>query len=101
MMVEIPETVVVVTEPFEGVAVERWSRLIADAADLHPRRLIVDLSDCPLVDAAAVMVLLRTHRAVMRENGRLTLRAPGDRVRRIFTLARVDQVFDIEEPQPA
>jgi anti-anti-sigma factor len=86
-----------VTEPFEGAAVGRWSRLITGAADLRPRRLVVDLGACPLVDAEAIGVLLRAHRAMIHTGGRLTLRRPTTRVRRMLTLARLDQVFEIEE----
>lgn len=90
------ETVVVVTEPFEGAAVPRWAALISQAAAVCPRRLVVDLRGSAVVDAAAIAVLLRTHRDMVRAGGRLTLRSPVARVRRILHLARVDQVFDTE-----
>lgn len=97
----IPEAVVVVTEPFEGVTVDRWGRLITQAVELAPRRLIVDLRASPVVDAAAIAVLLRAHRALVHAGGRLTLRGPASRVRRILRLARLDQVFDVEDAEPA
>lgn len=93
----IPEAVVVVTEAFEGGVVDRWGRLIADAVALRPRRLCVDLGDCPLVDAAAIAVLLQAHRTMIHMGGGLTLRGPTSRVRRILTLARFDQVFEIDD----
>jgi anti-anti-sigma factor len=95
-MPEIPETVVVVTEALEGPAVERWGRLIADAVDLRPHLLVVDLRACPLVDAAAITLLLGAHRAMVHAGGRLTLRAPAGRVRRTLRLARLEQVFAVE-----
>lgn len=91
-----PEIVVVVTEGLDGAAVPRWSRLLTEAADMHPRRLVVDLSACPTLDAGAVVLLLRTHRQMMRADGRLQLRRPTDRVRRILALARVGHVLEIE-----
>jgi anti-anti-sigma factor len=100
-MPEIPETVVVVTEALEGPAVERWGRLIADAVDLGPRLLVVDLRACPHLDAAAITVLLWAHRAMMHAGGRLTLRAPVGRVRRTLRLARLEQVFAVETGVPA
>jgi anti-anti-sigma factor len=100
-MVEIPETVVIVTEALEGDAVERWGRLIADAVALNPRSLIVDLRACPLLDAAALTVLLWAHRSMVAAGGRLTLRAPGGRVRRTVRLARLEQVFEVEAGVPA
>lgn len=96
----MPDTVVVVTEAFEGPSVERWGRSIADAVALRPGRLVVDLRQSPRVDAAAITVLLQAHRAMVGADGRLTLRDPGSRVRRMLSLARVDQVFDIEAARP-
>jgi anti-anti-sigma factor len=97
----IPEAVVVVTEAFEGGNAGRWGGLIAQAVELAPRRLVVDLSASPVIDAAAIAILLRAHRAMVHAGGGLTLRGPAMRVRRILRLARLDQVFDIEGGQPA
>jgi anti-anti-sigma factor len=100
-MPHIPETVVIVSEALEGAAVERWDRLIADAVALHPDSLVVDLRACPLVDAAALAVLLWAHRSMVAGGGRLTLRAPRDRVRRTLRLARLTHVFEVEAGVPA
>jgi len=100
-MPEIPETVVIVTEALEGPAVERWGRLIADAVALRPASLIIDLRSCPLVDAAALAVLLWAHRETVADGGRLTLRSPRDKVRRTLRLARLDQVFEVDAGVPA
>ncbi|MFI6076492.1 STAS domain-containing protein [Actinoplanes sp. NPDC051343] len=100
-MPEIPEAVVIVTEGLEGPAVERWARLIAEAVALHPASLIIDLRACPLVDAAAIAVLLRAHRGMVAAGGSLTLRFPRDKVRRTLRLARLDQVFEVDAGVPA
>ena len=97
----IPETTVVVTEALDGDAVERWGRLIGEAVALRPGRLTVDLRHSPHIDAAAIVMLLQTHRAMVCADGRLTLRDPADRVRRMLGLARVDQVLEVEESAPA
>jgi anti-anti-sigma factor len=94
---EIAETVVVVTEPFEGLAVDRWANLINDAVQLRPGRLVIDLQRSALVDAAAIAVLLQAHRSIAQTGGSLALRAPNDRVQRILRLARLAQVFEIED----
>jgi anti-anti-sigma factor len=100
-MPEIPETIVIVTEALAGPAVERWGRLIADAVALRPRLLVIDLRSCPQLDAAAIAVLLWAHRAMVAAGGRLTLRAPGGRVRHTLRLARLAQVFEVEAGVPA
>jgi anti-anti-sigma factor len=90
----------VVTEALDGPAVERWARLLDDAAARSPHRLTVDLSRSPRIDAAAIEMLLRVHRTVLTAGGRLTLRNPDARVRRTLALARVDQVLHVEGPLP-
>ena len=97
---QIPEAVVVVTEPFDGTAVNRWERIITEAVALRPHRLIVDLRDSPLIDAAAIAVLLGAHRQMISDGGRLLLCGPSARVRRILRLARLEQVFDIVDRRP-
>ena len=97
----IPEAVVVVTEALEGESVSRWERLIDDAVEMRPHRLIVDMRNSPLVDAAAIAALLRAHRAMMHAGGRLILRCPVARVRRILNIARLDQVFDVDTEESA
>lgn len=91
------ETTVVVTEALDGAAVDRWRPRLAAAAAARPDRLVVDLRRSPRIDAAAIVVLLQLHRDMMRADGRLTLRGPVDRVRRVLGLARVDHVLEVEE----
>ena len=92
----------VVTEALEGLAVERWGRTLVEGAARRPDHLVLDLRHCPRIDAAAIDLLVRVHGRLISAGGRLTLRAPGDRVRRMLALARVDQVLDVEDcPGPA
>ncbi|GAA0805671.1 STAS domain-containing protein [Spirilliplanes yamanashiensis] len=91
-----PELVVVVSGPFGGPEVPRWGRVITEAADLAPARLVVDLADSPSIDAEAIVLLLQVHRRMVCADGRLTLRAPVPRVRRMLGLARVDHVLEVE-----
>ena len=96
-----PPVEVVITEPLDARTAGRLRRLLAEALDLGPERVVVDLRDCPFVDAAAVNVLLDTHREAWRTGGRLTLRGPSPRLRRLFELAHVNDVFDITYERPA
>jgi anti-anti-sigma factor len=91
----------VITEPLDSRGAGRLHRLLAEALDLVPDRVVVDLSDCSFVDAAAVNVLLDAHRKAWRSGGRLTLRCPSPRLRRLFELAHVSDVFDITYEGPA
>jgi len=95
------DNVVVVAEPFEGAAVDAWGRVIAEAVASRPGRLVIDLRHSSLLDAAAIAVLLQAHRAMVHAGGRLVLRAPTDRVRRILRLAGLMEVFEFEQAQGA
>jgi anti-anti-sigma factor len=64
---------------------------------LEPALLVIDLHDSPGIDASAVVMLLQTHRSMVCADGRLVVRGASPRVRRMLSLARVDQVLDIED----
>jgi anti-anti-sigma factor len=67
---------------------------ILDAAlRLRPAYLVVDLAECSGIDAAAIGMLLDTHRELARAGSQLTLRAPTPRLRRLLGIARVDHVL--------
>jgi anti-anti-sigma factor len=90
-----PLVEVVIGEQLDAGTAGRLRRLLAEALELRPERLVIDLRDCPFVDATAVNVLLDTHRELWRTGGRLTLRSPSPRLRRLLELTHVSDVFDI------
>ncbi|MGW5559602.1 STAS domain-containing protein [Micromonospora sp. NPDC003944] len=68
-----------------------FDRLLA----LRPAQVVLDLSDCRHLDAAAIGLLLDVHRRLARADATLTVRNPNPRVRRILHIARLDQVLSI------
>jgi anti-anti-sigma factor len=92
---------VVITERLDSHAARRLRRMLFESLELRPERLVVDLTDCPFVDAAAVHVLLDAHREAWRVGGRLTLRSPSPRLTRLLELAHARDVFDITYDRPA
>jgi anti-anti-sigma factor len=101
-----PLVEIVVDEDLTRQAAVRLNMLLTDALDLRPAQLVVDLAACTYADALAVDVLLTAHRRAWSMGGRLTLRSPSPRIRRLLRLARVDQVFhvtptDAPPPLPA
>lgn len=84
---------IIVDEDLTANAVTRLHMLLGDALEMRPAQLVVDLANCTYADARAVDVLLNAHRRAWHLGGRLTLRAPSERVQRLLRLARVDQVF--------
>lgn len=92
-----PLVEIVVTEELSGRASVRLQDLLSEALTLRPAQIVVDLAACGALDATALDVLLETHRRMWSSGGRLTLRSPSARLRRILTLARVDNVFHITQ----
>lgn len=88
---------VVVDGDLDLVNVERVRDTLDDALSLRPGRLVVDLSDCPFVDASALTMLLDVHRRAWRAGGLLTLRGCSPRVLRLLSLTGLRRVFDLSE----
>lgn len=91
----IPVVEVVITQELDLSALSRLNGLLEDALALRPVVLVVDVAQCPFLDAAAISVLLEAHRRAHRAGGLLTLRSPSPRLRRNLRLARVDRVLHV------
>ena len=93
-----PAVVVVKVEGELDVAsVSRVREHLHDALSVRPGRLVVDLQDCPFVDACALTMLLDVHRRAWRAGGVLTLRGCSPRVLRLLSLTGLRRVFDLAE----
>ncbi|WP_341715853.1 STAS domain-containing protein [Micromonospora sp. FIMYZ51] len=68
-----------------------FDRLLA----LRPTQVVIDLSGCRHIDAAAIGLLLDVHRQMVREGGVLALRNPNPRIARILQAARLDQILPV------
>ena len=99
----VPLVEVVIRDEVDRRSVPRLDAMLGEALDLHPAQLVVDLADCPFMDAAVIGLLLDVHRRARLSGGLLTLRSPSPRMRRNLHLARVDRVLHITpeaEPGP-
>lgn len=67
-----------------------------------PDHLVVDLSGVTFIDSSGVAVLIRALQNIQEYGGKLSLRGMNEKVRPIFEIARLDQVFviDSREPEP-
>jgi len=88
---------VVVEGELDLAGVERVRDTLDDALSLRPARLVVDLKDCPFVDASALTMLLDVHRRAWRAGGVLTLRGCSPRVLRLLSLTGLRRVFDLSD----
>lgn len=69
--------------------------MLEEALALRPRRLVIDLAGCEMIDAAGILLLLDTHRRAMRDGGSVALRSPSARAQRNLRLAKVDRVLQV------
>lgn len=61
----------------------------------NPGSNVLDLSAVDFIDSAGLGMLLLARDEISKTSSRLTLKAPQGQVRRMFTVARFDQMFDI------
>lgn len=64
-----------------------------EALDAGDGELVVDLAGVELVDATGLGVLVGVHRRAQRRGRVVVLRDPGDRVRRVLFVTRLDRVL--------
>lgn len=67
-----------------------------DVLRVRPERVVVDLTDCPTIDAGALRVLLEAHVELRRRGGVLVLRGLCARLDRVIGLTGLTDVFDVE-----
>jgi anti-sigma B factor antagonist len=96
----IPVIEVVVCGAFDALSAPKINDVIEDAMALRPCRIVIDLADCPSIDAAGIMLLLDAHRRAMRGDATIALRSPGERLRRNLRLAHVDRVLQVIRTEP-
>ncbi|MDH6462701.1 anti-anti-sigma factor [Micromonospora sp. A200] len=69
---------------------------------LQPAEVVIDLSECRHIDAAAIGLLLDIQRRLSRGGGVLTLRAPHPRIRRILDIAHLNEALGtVASPSPS
>ncbi|MCX4472187.1 hypothetical protein C5N14_16860 [Micromonospora sp. MW-13] len=90
----IPLVEVAVTE-FDLACLPETGAVFDRLLALRPAQVVVDLSGCRHIDAAAIGLLLDVHRRLTRADAVLTVRDPNPRIWRILQSARLDQVLPI------
>src|SRR5262249_36215780 len=85
----------------DALSAPRVKDVLEQAMLLSPAELIIDLADCPSIDAAGIMLLLDAHRRAVRNGGMVALRSPSARLSRNLKLAHVDRVLKVIWPCPA
>lgn len=84
-------------EDLDISTVPRLREQLAEAVDVRPRAVVVDLSRCGFLDSQALVPLLEAHRAARRRQVDFTLRGLTPQARRLLALAGLADVFAVEE----
>lgn len=77
--------------------VPRLREQLAEAIDVGPRAVVVDLSRCGFLDAQALVPLLEAHRAARRHQVGFSLRGLSPQARRLLVLTGLHGVFDVQD----
>jgi len=87
------EVVLHVPCELDGATLPRTRAELDEVLGQRPARVVVDLTGCPFLDAAALGVLLEAHRTASRYGGELELRGCSARVLRLLSLTGLGRVF--------
>jgi anti-sigma B factor antagonist len=75
----------------------RVEQAIASLIKNRPPQVVVDLSGVTFIDSSGLAVLIRAMQDVQKYGGKLSLCGINDDVRTILEMARLDQVFVIDQ----
>ena len=83
----------------EDVALGRLARSIDDASESDPgiALVILDLSDVVIVPSIALGLLVQTLNKCKERHQRLKLAGAQPQIRKVLTLTRLDQVFELTD----
>lgn len=73
----------------------RIAATLSAAVKDKPRKLVVDMSKVTYIDSSGLAVLIEAMQNVERYGGKFALAGLQDKVRPIFEIARLDQIFRI------
>ena len=85
--------VVMIEGDLDMAAAPTLRPLIRGVIDGDTTRLVIDLSECTLIDSAGLGLLLGALRRARRAGGTVELVVPFDQQRRIFESCDLDRVF--------
>ena len=70
---------------------------LEDAMSAQSPQVILDMSGVEFMNSAGVREIVRLHEEVKQRGGRLQIANPSDRVRRIFSIVGLNNLFNLVE----
>ena len=78
---------------------EELQRAVMDEAAAGSTRLILNLSECQVLNSIAIGVLMRFFASVRGRGGEIKLCGLGKRIKDLFTMTKLIMVFDHHETE--
>ena len=95
----VPLVMLTVTDELDMATVERLRTQVDRVVRLRPRWVVLDLSNCPFVDACGVRSLLQAAQQVRVAGGRLTVSDPPPIVRLVLATTGVSDLLGVTPPR--
>lgn len=90
-----PDVLAIVVGDIDLARSMDFQRDLLDILDSKPRRLVIDLSGVPYMDSSGVASLVKLMARARKGNIVLSLACLTDRVRGVFEITRLDNVFQV------
>ena len=88
-------TIVTVSGELDVFTSPRLRETLVEIVEAGARHLIVDLSGVEFLDSTGLGVLVGIHHRLQAHDGTLSFVGPGERLRRVFRVTRLDKLFEI------
>ncbi len=66
---------------------------------MHPKKMILDLSDIDFMDSSGLGLIMGRYMKMKSIGGVLTVKNPNERIVKIFNLAGLEKIVNIEEEE--
>ena len=96
----VPRVELDITEELDLPHLSEVGAVLDRVLSLQPMEVVIDLSECRHIDAAAIGLLLDVQRRLSRRGGVLALRDPHPRIRRILDTAHLDGALRVVAAPP-
>jgi len=88
---------VVVAGEIDVASVPQLALRLNEAVASSEKDVVVDLADVTFMDSTGLALLAKTRAQLASDGRRLFVARPATCVRRLFALAGVDQLFDVQD----
>ena len=91
-----PLTVITVSGDMDMCTVHLLDELLAQVAQQHPERVVLDMAGVTFFCADGLRALIQARDTIAAAGGQLLLRAPSAKTRRVLTITRTEQLFPLD-----